>query len=62
MLCIAQMYLLTALEPGFGIKNLLVVCRSGETWVMPDGQFDGARPQYVHANGFRWYDTGQERK
>jgi len=44
-----------ALEDGFGIDQLLVECRSGEEWVMPLG----SRPNYVTANSFFWYDTGQ---
>lgn len=47
---------LEALEPGFGIQNLLVDCRSGEQWVMPPG----VNPSAARADGFRWYDTGQE--
>jgi len=43
-----------ALESGFGIDNLLVECRSGESWAMP------GTPNQVNANGFFWYDTGQE--
>ena len=49
---------LEALEDGFGIDQLLVICRSGEKWVMPTN----GRPNYVPANGFFWYDTGQVRK
>jgi len=45
---------LEALESGFGIDNFLVECRSGEEWVMPGNMHD------VTANGFFWYDTGQE--
>jgi len=47
---------LEALEPGFGIDQLLVVCRSGEQWIMPEG----SQPSSSRADGFRWYDTGQE--
>jgi len=43
-----------ALESGFGIDNLLVECRSGESWAMP------GNPNQAKANGFFWYDTGQE--
>ena len=34
-----------ALESGFGIDNLLVECRSGESWAMP------GNPNQASANG-----------
>ena len=45
---------LEALESGFAIRDLLVECRSGEEWVMPGNPYD------TSADGFFWYDTGQE--
>lgn len=45
---------LEALQSGFWIHNMLVVCRTGEKWRMPDGSL----PTKVKANGFFWYDTG----
>lgn len=45
-----------SLSGGFGIDNFLVECRSGETWVMPPDAYVSSVP----ANGFFWYDTGQE--
>jgi len=47
---------LEALEPGFFINDLLVVCRTGETWAMPLN----TRANYISGSGFFWYDTGQE--
>jgi len=47
---------LEALESGFWISDILVVCRTGEIWAMPSN----ARATSIPGNGFVWYDTGQE--
>jgi len=47
---------LEALESGFWIDDMLVVCRTGEPWLMPVD----ASPHRVKGDGFFWYDTGQE--
>mmetsp|Transcript_11766 Transcript_11766/g.14644 ORF Transcript_11766/g.14644 Transcript_11766/m.14644 type:complete len:1149 (-) Transcript_11766:779-4225(-) len=47
---------LEALESGFWIDNMLSVCRTGESWIMPPNSVANA----VKGNGFFWYDTGQE--
>jgi len=47
---------LEALESGFWIDDILVVCRTGETFAMPLN----ARANYMRGSGFIWYDTGQE--
>ena len=47
---------LEALEAGFWIDNMLVVCRTGTTLALPTG----ASTSSMSGNGFTWYDTGQE--
>ena len=42
-----------ALASGFWIHNMLVVCRTGEKFEMPDG----SHPNRISGNGFKWYDT-----
>jgi len=46
---------LEALSGEFWINDLLVVCRTGENWVMPPN----ARANYISGSGFFWYDTNQ---
>jgi len=46
---------LEALESGFWIDDMLVVCRTGENLIMPS-----QNANYIKGNGFFWYDTGQE--
>ena len=45
---------------GFGIDQMLVNCRSGEQWVLPQDWPSNPDPSSVSADGFFWYDTGQE--
>ena len=47
---------LEALEAGFWIDNMLASCRSGEPISFPAG----ASANMMAADGFGWYDTGQE--
>ena len=39
-----------ALQSGFWINNMLVVCRTGEKFEMPDG----SRPNKISGNGFKF--------
>ena len=45
---------------GFGIDQMLVNCRSGEEWILPQDWPSNPDPSSVSADGFFWYDTGQE--
>jgi hypothetical protein len=44
-----------ALVDGFWIDNMVANCRTGEALLLPVQRAD-----WVRANGFFWYDTGQE--
>jgi len=47
---------LEALEAGFWIDDMLVVCRTGANFSLPEG----SRASGIKGSGFFWYDTGQE--
>ena len=47
---------LEALQSGFYINNMLVVCRTGEKFEMPGVS---SRPNTISGNGFKWYDTSK---
>jgi hypothetical protein len=47
---------LEALESGFWIDDMLVVCRTGEILSLPES----SRASGIKGSGYFWYDTGQE--
>jgi hypothetical protein len=47
---------LEALSQGFWINDMLSVCRTKTPIALPGG----TQASYIKANGFKWYDTGQE--
>lgn len=47
---------LEALESGFWIDQMLVVCRTGESWQLPSNSY----AYKMKGDGFFWYDTNQE--